>query len=56
MSKPLESTDKLNLDKLLKRLLLAPLDNNKQETGRLCKASIRSSKISFSSVSVRGNL
>ena len=51
--KPSELTAKLSLNRSPKRLLLAPLDGNKREVGRLYRASIRSSKISFSSASVR---
>ena len=53
MSKLLELTAKLSLNRLPKRLLLPPLDGNKQEAERLCRASIRLSKISFSSASIR---
>ena len=53
MSKPLELTAKLSLNRLLRRFLLPLLDGNKREVGRLYRVSIRLSKISFSSTSVR---
>jgi hypothetical protein len=56
MLKLLEPTTKLSLDRLTRRLLLPPLDSNKQKVGRPYRASIRSSKIFFSSISVRWKL
>ena len=53
MSKLLELTTELSLNRLTRRLLLLPLDGNKREMGRPYRASIRLSKIFFSSVSVR---
>ena len=53
MSKLLELTTELSLNRLIRRLLLLLLDSNKREAGRPYRASIRSSKIFFSSISVR---
>jgi len=53
ISKPSELTAELSLNKSPRRFLLPLLDSNKQEVGRLYRASIRLSKISFSSTSVR---
>jgi len=53
MLKLLKLITKLSLDRLIRRLLLPPLNNNKQEVGRLYRASIRLSKVSFSSMSIR---
>ena len=51
--KLLEITAELSLNRSLRRILLPLLDGNKREVGRLYRASIRLSKISFSSASVR---
>ena len=53
MLKLLKLTTKLSLNRLTRRLLLPLLNSNEQETGRLCRANIKSSKISFSFISVR---
>ena len=56
MLKSSESTAELNLNRLLRRLLLPLLDGNKREAGRLYKVNIRLSKISFSPIGVRRKL
>ena len=53
MLKSLKPTAELSLNKLIKRLLLLPLDSNKWEAERLYRANIKLNKISFSFISVK---